>query len=81
LSNPLFLAGPKSKYKLEGAKPADFWVGLWHGLISPISFIISVFNQNIRIYETNNVGIWYDFGFCIGAGIIFGKGAQQGFHH
>jgi hypothetical protein len=28
------------------------------------------------MYETNNNGRWYDFGFCIGAWIIFGHVAR-----
>jgi hypothetical protein len=77
MANLLSVAGPDSKYKLEGTSPAGFLSGLWHGMISPITFIISLFNQNIRIYEIKNNGPWYDFGFCIGAGIIFGNGTHQ----
>ena len=79
MANILSVAGAKSKYKLEGARPAGFLGGLWHGMISPITFIISLFTQDVRIYEATNNGRWYDFGFCIGAGIIFGNGAHQGF--
>ena len=78
MANILSIAGSKSKYKLQGAKPAGFLGGLWHGMISPITFIVSLFTQDVRIYETNNNGRWYDFGFCIGAGIIFGNGTHQG---
>lgn len=45
-----------------------FWGGLWHGFIIIISFIGSLFNDNIAIYAVNNVGGWYDFGFLIGIG-------------
>lgn len=38
MANVLLVAGKGSKYKLENAKPAGFWVGLWHGLIAPIVF-------------------------------------------
>jgi len=81
MANILSVAGSNSKYKLEGAKPAGFLGGLWHGMIAPITFIVSLFNLNVRIYETKNNGRWYDFGFCIGAGIIFGNGAHQGIIH
>ena len=81
MANVLAVAGPKSKYRLEGVKPAGFWGGLWHGLLMPITFIISLFNQDVRIYETNNNGRWYDFGFCIGASITFGSGAHHGVTH
>jgi hypothetical protein len=45
--------------------PAGFFWGVWHGWIAPISLIIGLFNHSIRVYEVNNVGWWYDFGFYI----------------
>jgi len=66
MANILAVAGPNSRYKLPGAKPAGFLAGFWHGMIAPIVFIISLFNSKVRIYETNNKGLWYDFGFFIG---------------
>ncbi len=56
----------------EGGHVDGFWAGLWHGMISPITFIISLFNANINVYEVHNNGNWYDFGFVLGAGILFG---------
>ena len=53
-------------------KVAGFWQGLWHGFISPVTFIISLFNDNVSIYEIHNNGGWYDFGFLFGAGVILG---------
>ena len=47
------------------AKPAGFFWGIWHGWIAPISLIVRIFNPDIRIYETNNTGWWYEFGFYI----------------
>ena len=66
MANILAVAGPNSKYRLPEASPAGFWAGLWHGIIAPIIFIISLFNPKVRIYETNNKGLWYDFGFLLG---------------
>jgi len=60
---------------VEG-KSAGFWSGLWHGVISPITFIISLFSDNVNIYEVYNSGNWYDFGFMLGVSIIFGGGAR-----
>ena len=51
---------------------AGFWLGLWHGIIAPITFVISLFTDEINIYEVANNGNWYDFGFVLGAGILFG---------
>ena len=56
------------------ADPAGFFPGLWHGIISPITFIISLFTNDVSIYEVHNDGNWYDFGFVLGAGILFGGG-------
>jgi hypothetical protein len=48
------------------AKPANFFWGVWHGWVAPISFIIGLFDGGkTRIYEINNVGQWYDFGYYI----------------
>jgi hypothetical protein len=77
MANALSAAGANSKYKLPGAEPAGFLAGLWHGLIAPITFIISIFSPNVRIYETNNKGILYDFGFVIGISGSFGGGARS----
>ncbi len=49
---------------------AGFWLGLWHGVIAMITFIISLFNENVRIYEVHNSGGWYDLGFIMGSGIF-----------
>jgi hypothetical protein len=55
-------------------KTAGFWSGLWHGVISPVTFIISLFSKNVNIYEVHNSGNWYNFGFILGAIIIFSGG-------
>jgi hypothetical protein len=56
--------------------PFGFWAGLLHGFIAPFSFVVSLFLDSVAIYEINNNGNWYDFGFCIGAGILFGGGSR-----
>ena len=48
--------------------PYGFWGGLWHGICFPISFIGSVFMEDVSIYAINNTGGWYDFGFWLGVG-------------
>ena len=53
-------------------KPAGFWAGLWHGLICVITFIISLFSESVAMYEVNNSGGWYNFGFLLGAVIALG---------
>ena len=78
MANPLAIAGPNSKYKLPNTNPAGFWAGLWHGMIAPIIFIVSLFNQNVNIYETNNNGRWYNLGFMMGiSGSVGGSSASS----
>ena len=77
MANILAVAGPGSKYQLPGAIPAGFWAGVWHGLVAGITFFVSLFTPNVRIYEKNNRGRLYDFGFLIGISASFGGGAQS----
>ena len=81
MANILAVAGPGSKYQLPGAEPAGFWAGLWHGLIAGLTFLVSLFNSNVRIYEKNNRGRLYGFGFLIGISAAFGGSSQNQMHH
>jgi len=51
---------------------AGFLLGIWHGAIALISFVISLFNDNVGIYEAQNKGGLYDLGFIIGVMIFWG---------
>lgn len=53
-------------------EPAGFWMGLWHGLIVVITFVISLFTDSVGVYEVSNNGNWYDFGFMLGLLISVG---------
>ena len=68
--------GPNAAEKTANAEGlvAGFWLGLWHGLISPITFVISLFSKTIRMYEVHNNGGWYNFGFVLGAGLFLSGG-------
>ena len=68
MANVLAIGGPNSKYKVPNATPAGLWAGLWHGIIAPPLFWISLLSSSVRIYETNNKGRRYDFGFLAGLG-------------
>lgn len=57
-----------------GEDPAGFWLGLWHGIILPITFVISLFTDDVSVYEVANNGNWYDFGFILGVMISLGGG-------
>jgi len=56
--------------------PYGFFGGLWHGFIAPFSFVVSLFMDDVALYAVNNSGSWYDFGFVLGAGILFGGGGK-----
>ena len=56
---------------------AGFWFGLWHGIISVISLVIHLFNQDVTVYELNNNGGWYDFGFLMGVICVWGGGSRM----
>ena len=73
MANALSVAGTNSKYKEPNANPAGFWGGLWHGLIAPFTFLVSLFVDGVSIYETNNNGHWYEFGFMLGVGTCAGR--------
>lgn len=51
---------------------AGFWLGLWHGLIVVITFVVSLFDESVSIYEVHNTGALYDLGFVLGLFIAFG---------
>ena len=71
-------AGPNEMVNTapEGEEPAGFWLGLWHGFISFFTFIISLLNDNVSVYEVHNNGGWYNFGFIFGVSMFFGGGGR-----
>lgn len=77
MANILAIAGPSSRYKLDGATPAGFFAGFWHGVIVPVTFVVSLFSPQVRIYETHNRGRWYDLGFLLGLSASFGGGGAE----
>ena len=75
-------AGPNALAHSAGAdgKIAGFWLGLWHGFICPVTFIISLFSDKVHFYEVHNNGGWYNFGFVLGACMILGGGGKSTCH-
>ena len=71
-------AGPNPIALADQPDAAGFWLGLWQGLISPITFLISLFDNDVNIYEVNNNGNWYDFGFMLGVAMVFSGPAGSG---
>lgn len=56
--------------------PSGFFMGIWHGIIAPITFLISIFSDSVTVWDVNNTGNWYTFGFLIGVG-AFSIGATK----
>ena len=53
-----------------------FWLGLWHGFIFPVAWLVSLFAGKVAIYAVPNGGGWYDFGYFLGV-VVFGVGARK----
>lgn len=52
--------------------PAGIALGIWHGLISPVTLIVSFSNPNVQMYEVHNDGNQYNLGFYLGILILIG---------
>jgi hypothetical protein len=53
-----------------------FLLGLWHGFIFPVAWVVSLFASNVAVYAVPNNGGWYDFGYFLGI-VVFGVGARK----
>ena len=53
-----------------------FLLGLWHGFIFPVAWVISLFADKVAVYAVPNDGGWYDFGYFLGI-VVFGVGARK----
>ena len=61
----------------EDLPEVGFWYGLWHGAISGVAFIISLFDDSVSVYALYNNGGWYDFGFLLGITSVWGGSCHQ----
>lgn len=55
---------------------AGFWAGVWHGLIVVITFIVSLFTDDVGLYEISNTGWPYNLGFLLGLSCSLGGGIR-----
>lgn len=65
---------------VDASQEKGFLYGLLHGFLAPLTFIISLFTDDVTMYAVNNNGGWYDFGFLLGIGGFSGgifKGSQK----
>lgn len=61
---------------LSEKEPYTFLNGLWHGIISPVTFVISLFKEDVAMYAINNNGAWYNLGFLLGASMTLGGSSK-----
>lgn len=74
----LTVAACVAKQSLSAVNPAapGFLEGVWHGFIFPVAWIVSLFTDQIAVYQVPNNGGWYDFGYFLGI-VVFGVGARK----
>jgi hypothetical protein len=58
------------------ATSPGFLLGLWHGFIFPVAWVLSLFMPDVAVYAVPNNGGWYDFGYFLGI-VVFGVGARK----
>jgi hypothetical protein len=79
LAAPLLLAAcahQVSSAVQHGAESPGFILGVWHGFIFPVAWVLSLFVPDVAVYAVPNQGGWYDFGFFIGI-VFLGVGSHR----
>ena len=68
VSLQVYAPGPNPMVNTPDAhgRPAGIWLGLWHGIISPVTIILSFLHKNAQMYEVHNDGSPYNLGFFLG---------------
>jgi hypothetical protein len=69
LTIQIYAPGPNPLVNTPDAhgRPAGFWLGIWHGIISPFTLLASFLTKaNVQMYEVHNDGSLYNLGFFIG---------------
>jgi hypothetical protein len=69
------VAGSQESQHAAASGPlSQLLLGLWHGVIAPVTLIVEVINRfaphllpwKVRLYEVKNAGTVYDVGFYFG---------------
>jgi hypothetical protein len=50
---------------------AGILLGIWHGIISQVTLVLSFVYKDAQMYEVHNNGSQYNLGFLIGVAILF----------
>lgn len=74
----LLLAACAARQAGDAVAPAapGFLLGLWHGFIFPVAWVVSLFLPEVAVYAVPNNGGWYDFGYFVGI-VFLGVGARK----
>jgi hypothetical protein len=69
----IYTPGPNPSANIGDAnnRVAGILQGLWHGIISPVTLVLSFINPNIQMYEVHNDGGPYNLGFLLGVALVF----------
>lgn len=67
-------ASGESAQAASGGMLSQFLLGLWHGIIGPVTLVIEIINRafphalpwRAHLYETKAAGAAYDLGFYLG---------------
>jgi hypothetical protein len=74
-------ANPLTDQALGDGSPAGFLLGVWHGFIVVIAFVVSLFSDSVGVYEVYNTGWSYNLGYLLGLMMALGgsgAGARRG---
>ena len=64
-------ANPLVNEPAENGIVAGVVQGLWHGIIAPVTLVMSFFNEAVQMYEVHNNGREYNLGFLLGVALVF----------
>jgi len=62
---------PLMNEQAENGRVAGLLQGLWHGIIAPVTLVMSFFNENVQMYEVHNNGKEYNLGYLLGVALVF----------
>ncbi len=70
----IFAPGPNPFMNTPGpgGHVAGILLGVWHGIISPITLILSFLDRGVQMYEVHNDGAPYNLGFFLGLAVLGG---------
>jgi len=67
-----YAPGPNPLVNTAGAngQVAGIFLGIWHGIISPVTIVLSFVYKDVQMYDVHNDGSQYNLGFLIGVAIL-----------